>query len=105
MYYKSRRDSRAHASPERRPSGKSRLPRQSTAIDESPYVTSGGSGPSSRRGSQPTLSPDPAALTGSSPDEGGRKARRDSLSPDSASLPRGRRDSRSLDQYLSISIY
>ncbi|XP_034941972.1 uncharacterized protein rsh [Chelonus insularis] len=55
----------------------SRLTRQAATIDESP---------SGRRGSQPTLSPDP--------DDGGRKARRDSLSPDSASHPR-RRDSKS----------
>ncbi|XP_060531510.1 uncharacterized protein LOC132705096 [Cylas formicarius] len=72
-----RRDSRSHASPERR---SSRLQRQNTAFDESLPP-----GPS-RRGSQPTaLSPDV--------DDTGRKARRDSLSPDSAS--RGRRDSRS----------
>ncbi|XP_011499321.1 PREDICTED: LOW QUALITY PROTEIN: uncharacterized protein LOC105363353 [Ceratosolen solmsi marchali] len=58
---------------------KLRLTRQATAIDESLP-------PPGRRGSQPTLSPDP--------DDGGRKARRDSLSPDSASYPR-RRDSRS----------
>nr|XP_012143628.1 PREDICTED: nuclear pore complex protein DDB_G0274915-like [Megachile rotundata] len=57
----------------------SRLTRQAAAIDESMP-------PTGRRGSQPTLSPDP--------DEGGRKARRDSLSPDSASYPK-RRDSRS----------
>ncbi|XP_076180512.1 rap GTPase activating protein radish isoform X2 [Ptiloglossa arizonensis] len=57
----------------------SRLTRQAAAIDESMP-------PAGRRGSQPTLSPDP--------DDGGRKARRDSLSPDSASYPR-RRDSRS----------
>ncbi|XP_048526218.1 uncharacterized protein LOC109533435 [Dendroctonus ponderosae] len=72
-----RRDSRSHASPERR---SSRLQRQNTAFDESlpPGMN--------RRGSQPTaLSPDI--------DDSGRKARRDSLSPDSAS--RGRRDSRS----------
>ncbi|XP_020294253.1 uncharacterized protein LOC109859929 isoform X2 [Pseudomyrmex gracilis] len=55
-----------------------RLTRQQAAIDES--MPSPG-----RRGSQPTLSPDP--------DDGGRKARRDSLSPDSASYPR-RRDSK-----------
>ncbi|KAF7282389.1 hypothetical protein GWI33_002703 [Rhynchophorus ferrugineus] len=72
-----RRDSRSHASPERR---SSRLQRQNTAYDES--VPPG----MNRRGSQPTaLSPDV--------DDTGRKARRDSLSPDSAS--RGRRDSRS----------
>ncbi|KZC11338.1 hypothetical protein WN55_02573, partial [Dufourea novaeangliae] len=57
----------------------SRLTRQSAAIDESMP-------PAGRRGSQPTLSPDP--------DEGERRARRDSLSPDSACSPR-RRDSRS----------
>ncbi|XP_063993612.1 uncharacterized protein Rsh isoform X2 [Diachasmimorpha longicaudata] len=57
----------------------SRLTRQAATIDES-------LSPSGRRGSQPTLSPDP--------DDGGRKARRDSLSPDSASYPR-RRDSKS----------
>ncbi|XP_046430449.1 uncharacterized protein rsh isoform X1 [Neodiprion pinetum] len=61
------------------PSKLARLTRQAAAIDESLP-------PSGRRGSQPTLSPDP--------DDGGRKARRDSLSPDSASYPR-RRDSRS----------
>ena len=95
VYYKGRRDSRTHASPERRPSAKEsspskfpRLPRQSTAIDES------GPGPWGRRGSQPTLSPDlPAGAA--SDDTSGRKARRDSLSPDSASYTRGRRDSRS----------
>ncbi|GFG35584.1 hypothetical protein Cfor_02824, partial [Coptotermes formosanus] len=95
VYYKGRRDSRTHASPERRPSAKEsspskfpRLPRQSTAIDES------GPGPCGRRGSQPTLSPDlPAGAA--SDDTSGRKARRDSLSPDSASYTRGRRDSRS----------
>ena len=93
VYYKGRRDSRTHASPERRPSGKEpspskfpRLQRQSTAIDDS------SPGPWGRRGSQPTLSPDlPAAST---EDGSGRKARRDSLSPDSASYTRGRRDSR-----------
>ncbi|XP_058792517.1 uncharacterized protein LOC131664988 isoform X2 [Phymastichus coffea] len=68
-YYKTR-----EASP-----NKLRLTRQATAIDESLP-------PPGRRGSQPTLSPDP--------DDGGRKARRDSLSPDSASYPR-RRESRS----------
>ncbi|XP_033320930.1 rap GTPase activating protein radish isoform X2 [Megalopta genalis] len=61
------------------PSKSSRLIRQAAAIDESMP-------PAVRRGSQPTLSPDP--------DEGGRRARRDSLSPDSASYPR-RRDSKS----------
>ncbi|KMQ98689.1 rap1 gtpase-activating protein [Lasius niger] len=61
------------------PNKLSRLIRQQAAIDESMP-------PTGRRGSQPTLSPDP--------DDGGRKARRDSLSPDSASYPR-RRDSRS----------
>ncbi|XP_054013648.1 uncharacterized protein LOC128895244 isoform X1 [Hylaeus anthracinus] len=61
------------------PSKLSRLTRQAAAIDESMP-------PAGRRGSQPTLSPDP--------EDGGRKARRDSLSPDSASYPR-RRDSRS----------
>ncbi|KAG7197084.1 hypothetical protein KM043_015669 [Ampulex compressa] len=61
------------------PNKLSRLTRQAAAIDESMP-------PVGRRGSQPTLSPDP--------DDGGRKARRDSLSPDSASYPR-RRDSRS----------
>ncbi|ENN82704.1 hypothetical protein YQE_00930, partial [Dendroctonus ponderosae] len=72
-----RRDSRSHASPERR---SSRLQRQNTAFDE--ILPPG----MNRRGSQPTaLSPDI--------DDSGRKARRDSLSPDSAS--RGRRDSRS----------
>jgi hypothetical protein len=100
VYYKGRRDSRSHASPERRPSAKEpspskfpRLPRQSTAIDES------GPGPWGRRGSQPTLSPDlPAASSSSAAaadDSSGRKARRDSLSPDSASYTHGRRDSRS----------
>ncbi|XP_066245505.1 uncharacterized protein rsh isoform X4 [Euwallacea similis] len=71
-----RRDSRSHASPERR---SSRLQRQNTAFDEClpPGIN--------RRGSQPALSPDV--------DDTSRKARRDSLSPDSAS--RGRRDSRS----------
>ncbi|KAK0158596.1 hypothetical protein PV328_009575 [Microctonus aethiopoides] len=54
----------------------SRLTRQAATIEESPY---------GRRGSQPTLSPDP---------DDGRKARRDSLSPDSASHSR-RRDSKS----------
>ncbi|ENN80633.1 hypothetical protein YQE_02946, partial [Dendroctonus ponderosae] len=74
-----RRDSRSHASPERR---SSRLQRQNTAFDE--ILPPG----MNRRGSQPTaLSPDI--------DDSGRKARRDSLSPDSAS--RGRRDSRSPD--------
>ncbi|XP_011642478.1 uncharacterized protein LOC105430558 [Pogonomyrmex barbatus] len=58
----------------------SRLTRQQAAIDESMP-------PAGRRGSQPTLSPDPG-------DDGGRKARRDSLSPDSASYLR-RRDSKS----------
>ncbi|XP_065159412.1 uncharacterized protein rsh isoform X3 [Atheta coriaria] len=73
-----RRDSRSHASPERR---NSRLQRQNTAYDES-CLPPGGWG---RRGSQPTaLSPDV--------DDTGRKSRRDSLSPDSAS--RSRRDSR-----------
>ncbi|XP_047099240.1 serine/arginine repetitive matrix protein 1-like [Schistocerca piceifrons] len=104
VYYKSRRDSRSHASPERRSSGKEssgkfpRLPRQSTAIDESslPPGVGGGGG---RRGSQPTLSPDlqPASDDGGGGPPGpgaGRKARRDSLSPDSASYSRGRRDSR-----------
>lgn len=90
---KGRRDSRAghDRSPERRnttkePSpNKFRLPRQSTAIDESCLPP----GVWGRRGSQPTaLSPDPE-------DGSGRKARRDSLSPDSASYSRGRRDSRS----------
>ncbi|XP_011882634.1 PREDICTED: uncharacterized protein LOC105570208 isoform X2 [Vollenhovia emeryi] len=61
------------------PSKLSRLIRQHAAIDESMP-------PTGRRGSQPTLSPDP--------DDGGRKARRDSLSPDSASYLR-RRDSKS----------
>ncbi|XP_076247630.1 rap GTPase activating protein radish [Calliopsis andreniformis] len=61
------------------PNKLSRLTRQAAAIDESMP-------PAGRRGSQPTLSPDP--------DDGGRKARRDSLSPDSASYSR-RRDSRS----------
>ncbi|XP_033611251.1 uncharacterized protein LOC111874180 isoform X2 [Cryptotermes secundus] len=98
VYYKGRRDSRTHASPERRPSAKEsspskfpRLPRQSTAIDES------GPGPWGRRGSQPTLSPDlPSVAAGATSDDtSGRKARRDSLSPDSASYTRGRRDSRS----------
>ncbi|XP_017779072.1 PREDICTED: uncharacterized protein LOC108564517, partial [Nicrophorus vespilloides] len=78
-----RRDSRSHASPERR---NSRLQRQNTAYDESclPPPPSGG-GAWGRRGSQPTLSPDV--------DDTGRKSRRDSLSPDSASRG-GRRDSR-----------
>ncbi|KAJ8687813.1 hypothetical protein QAD02_023607, partial [Eretmocerus hayati] len=58
---------------------KLRLTRQATAIDESLP-------PPGRRGSQPTLSPDP--------DDAGHKARRDSLSPDSASYSR-RRESRS----------
>ncbi|XP_054262334.1 uncharacterized protein LOC128986173 [Macrosteles quadrilineatus] len=89
-----RRDSRAghDRSPERRPVNKEpspnkfRLPRQSTAIDESCLPP----GVWGRRGSQPTaLSPDPEDSTS-------RKARRDSLSPDSASYSRsGRRDSRS----------
>ncbi|KAL0114068.1 hypothetical protein PUN28_011408 [Cardiocondyla obscurior] len=61
------------------PSKLSRLIRQHAAIDESMP-------PTGRRGSQPTLAPDP--------EEGGRKARRDSLSPDSASYLR-RRDSKS----------
>ncbi|XP_025163068.1 uncharacterized protein LOC105182753 isoform X5 [Harpegnathos saltator] len=61
------------------PNKLSRLTRQQAAIDESMP-------PAGRRGSQPTLLPDP--------DDGGRKARRDSLSPDSASYPR-RRDSKS----------
>ncbi|XP_012275503.1 uncharacterized protein LOC105697084 [Orussus abietinus] len=61
------------------PSKLSRLTRQAAAMEESLP-------PTGRRGSQPTLSPDP--------DDGGRKARRDSLSPDSASYPR-RRDSKS----------
>ncbi|XP_035728953.1 uncharacterized protein LOC118444629 isoform X1 [Vespa mandarinia] len=61
------------------PNKLSKLTRQAAAIDESVP-------PVGRRGSQPTLSPDP--------DDGGRKARRDSLSPDSASYPR-RRDSKS----------
>ncbi|XP_076685202.1 rap GTPase activating protein radish isoform X2 [Andrena cerasifolii] len=61
------------------PNKLSRLIRQPAAIDESMP-------PAGRRGSQPTLSPDP--------DDGGRRARRDSLSPDSASYPR-RRDSKS----------
>ncbi|XP_049944128.1 serine/arginine repetitive matrix protein 1-like [Schistocerca serialis cubense] len=93
VYYKSRRDSRSHASPERRSSGKEssgkfpRLPRQSTAIDESSLPPG------------PTLSPDlqPASDDGGGGPPGpgaGRKARRDSLSPDSASYSRGRRDSR-----------
>ncbi|XP_072753921.1 uncharacterized protein Rsh isoform X4 [Anoplolepis gracilipes] len=69
-YYKSKEVS---------PNKLSRLIRQQAAIDESMP-------PTGRRGSQPTLSPDP--------DDGGRKARRDSLSPDSASYPR-RRDSKS----------
>ncbi|XP_039293776.1 uncharacterized protein LOC111044358 [Nilaparvata lugens] len=96
---KNRRDSRSHASPERRSTGKEgtpskfpRLPRQSTAIDESclpPPPPAGSGRMSCRRGSQPiALSPDPT-------EEGGRKARRDSLSPDSASYARGRRDSKS----------
>ncbi|XP_024085249.1 uncharacterized protein LOC106662692, partial [Cimex lectularius] len=87
VYYKGRRDSRSHASPERRPSTKDgkfpRLTRQGTAIDES-WPGQG------RRGSQPTLSPDPEEIQG-------RKARRDSLSPDSASCVASRpsrRDSR-----------
>uniref|UniRef100_T1HRR2 Rap-GAP domain-containing protein n=1 Tax=Rhodnius prolixus TaxID=13249 RepID=T1HRR2_RHOPR len=87
LYKCGRRDSRSHASPERRPSTKDgkfpRLTRQSTAIDES-WPGQG------RRGSQATLSPDP--------EEGQvRKARRDSLSPDSASCTASRpsrRDSR-----------
>lgn len=84
VYHKNRRDSR---SPDRR-SGKearrfSRLTRQGTAIDESLPP------PTTRRESQPTLSPDLV------PDDGkGRQARRDSLSPDSASCGRSRRDSR-----------
>ncbi|XP_072392456.1 uncharacterized protein [Diabrotica undecimpunctata] len=76
-----RRDSRSHASPERK---HSRLQRQNTAYDESCLPPGGWN----RRGSQPqqpALSPDV--------DESGRKARRDSLSPDSASRG-GRRDSR-----------
>nr|XP_024216612.1 serine/arginine repetitive matrix protein 1-like isoform X2 [Halyomorpha halys] len=88
VYYKCRRDSRSQASPERRPSTKDgkypRLTRQSTAIDDSCWPGAG------RRGSQPTLSPDPEEAQG-------RKARRDSLSPDSASCAANRpsrRDSR-----------
>lgn len=88
VYYKCRRDSRSQASPERRPSTKDgkypRLTRQSTAIDDSCWPGAG------RRGSQPTLSPDPEEAQG-------RKARRDSLSPDSASCAASRpsrRDSR-----------
>jgi len=91
IYYKGRRDSRTQISPEGR-SGTSkeaspkfpRLPRQSTAIDDSLPV---------RRGSQPSLSPEQS-------DESGRKARRDSLSPDSAAKDgfgtghKGRRDSK-----------
>ncbi|XP_015587911.2 uncharacterized protein LOC107264305 isoform X3 [Cephus cinctus] len=78
----SRRDSTTqcyYKGKEASPSKLSRLTRQAAAIDESLP-------PTGRRGSQPTLSPDP--------DDGGRKARRDSLSPDSASYPR-RRDSKS----------
>lgn len=71
-----RRDSRA--SPER--PRLQRLQRQATAYDESCLPPG-----SSRRGSQPALSPDG--------DDGERRARRDSLSPDSASKG-GRRDSR-----------
>ncbi|KAF6212504.1 hypothetical protein GE061_013027 [Apolygus lucorum] len=89
VYYKGRRDSRSHASPERRPSTRDgkfpRLTRQGTAIDES-WPGQG------RRGSQPTLSPDPQDM-----EMPGRKARRDSLSPDSASCAANRpsrRDSR-----------
>ncbi|XP_026675723.1 uncharacterized protein PB18E9.04c [Diaphorina citri] len=87
VYMKNRRDSRGYAtSPERRTTKDSkypRLPRQSTAIDESSLPSNVGG----RRGSQPTLSPDPEDTTG-------RKARRDSLSPDSAGYGRNRRDSR-----------
>lgn len=81
-----RRDSRAHVSPERRPSKDlpttklGRLPRQSTAIDETGFWP----GTSGRRGSQPALPFDEVSS--------GRRARRDSLSPDSARS--GRRDSR-----------
>ncbi|KAG8226253.1 hypothetical protein J437_LFUL004810 [Ladona fulva] len=109
VYYKGRRDSRSHSSPDR--SGGSsgspkfpRLPRQSTAIDESTLPV----GPWGRRGSQPSLSPEAALTMGSSGEDaagpgasaGSRKARRDSLSPDSAAKDnfaggrRGRRDSR-----------
>lgn len=72
-----RRDSRV--SPER--PRLQRLQRQATAFDESCLPVGGGS---SRRGSQPALSPDG--------DLSERRARRDSLSPDSAT--RGRRESR-----------
>ncbi|XP_065344510.1 uncharacterized protein rsh isoform X2 [Cloeon dipterum] len=93
IYYKGRRDSRTQISPEGR-GGTSkeaspkfpRLPRQSTAIDDSLPVSY------ARRGSQPSLSPEQS-------DESGRKARRDSLSPDSAAKDgfglKGRRDSKS----------
>ncbi|KAK6621394.1 hypothetical protein RUM43_011700 [Polyplax serrata] len=84
VYYKSRRDSRSPDGRPRDPKKFPRLPRQSTAIDEAlPPSTS-------RRESQPTLSPDP-----SGEDVIGRKARRDSLSPDSAGCGRSGRESRS----------
>ncbi|BET01264.1 Hypothetical protein NTJ_14080 [Nesidiocoris tenuis] len=108
VYYKGRRDSRSHqgvpaSSPERRPSTRDgkfpRLTRQGTAIDESCWPGGGGGGGQGRRGSQPTLSPDPLGAGASSSDDqtGHRKARRDSLSPDSASCAANRpsrRDSR-----------
>lgn len=84
VYHKNRRESRSPDGRARDPKKFPRLPRQSTAIDESLPP------PTSRRESQPTLSPDPGGN-----DSIGRKARRDSLSPDSASCGRSRRDSRS----------
>ncbi|XP_063224698.1 uncharacterized protein LOC134532208 [Bacillus rossius redtenbacheri] len=69
VYYKARRDS---SGKEPAPGKYPRLPRQATAVDDALPP-----GPWGRRGSQPTLSPDPE-------DTPGRKARRDSLSPDSA---------------------
>ncbi|KDR08888.1 hypothetical protein L798_00541 [Zootermopsis nevadensis] len=68
-----RRSSTKEPSPTKFP----RLPRQSTAIDES------GPGPWGRRGSS-------VAAAVAADDSSGRKARRDSLSPDSASYTRGR---------------
>lgn len=84
VYHKNRRESRSPDGRTRDSKKFPRLPRQSTAIDESLPPSS------FRRESQPTLSPDPGA-----DDNVGRKARRDSLSPDSASCGRSRRDSRS----------
>ena len=84
VYHKNRRDSRSPDGRARDPKKFPKLPRQSTAIDESLPP------PASRRESQPTLSLDP-----SGEDSSGRKARRDSLSPDSASCGQSRRESRS----------